>query len=409
MKKTIAIYLLTLSMLTSCAQNNKTISGYYNLSEFEMPASLSLLDNGQFYYSAIFGAVDLEIYGTYTIEDNSIIFHPKDEQMQPFGLYGREDKTLTNEVEFFYYKPNEDYRYNVVFSLDDNWVKNTEEQENKTEVYFKTKHRHLKALKIGYPTLFNKTKNYFKVSQGYKATIPSKNNSFILTFNRYYFMRKQFASAPTPLDGENILQGEKVIKKQEIPKGEAKKIAKFIDEHQIFKNSIVVKEKTYKKITQIVDNANPKLKLTTNGELEEISQSAKNWKQTNSKYYTISYPENWTNDIYNQKSIEYNMIASPENISGVEINISNGNLNDLEDMVEEIRNKTKEMPNIVLKIKKKSSDNLKYELKLKDKTKEGEVLARYYFKNNKIIKVIAHNIPKYQSIISKMLKSFKLK
>lgn len=403
----ITIYTILLSIIAN-AQNKKNIKGYYKLSEFEMSAQLVLLENGQFYYSAIFGSVDLYIFGTYTIENKNIIFQSTEEETQPFGLYGRENKTLTNEIEFFYYKPDEDHRFNVLFSLDDDWIKNTKEQEPQNEVYFKIKHKRLKTLKIAYPALFNKNENYFKIVQTNKASVPSKNNSFILTFNRYYAMRKQFINNPMVLDGENIVKGEKIIKRQEIPKGEEKKISSFINNHKLFKDTIEVKGKIYKKITQTVESSSPILKLTANGLLKKIkpNNKIKDWKNINNKFYTIDYPSNWINDFFKEKNLKFNMISSPEKISGVEIIITEGNLTDLENIIKEVRDKNKEnMPNIILK--KKSIHNLKYELKLKDKTKEGKLLARYYLKNNNIIKIIAHNTPKHKSIIAKILKSFK--
>jgi len=417
MKKITTICLILLSM-TAIAQDSKSLEGFYDLSEHEMPARLFLLDDNTFYYSAIFGSVDLEIFGKYTIENNQINFQPKEEQMQPFVLYGRENKTITNEVEFYYYKPEEDDRYKVVFSLDDNWVKNTAKQENENNVYFKVKQKELKLLKIGYPAQFNETDNFFRVGQVSKATILNKNNAFVLTYNRYYSMRRQFASSAIPLDGENILSGEKIKKRENLQDGEREKIVKFLKEYKMFETSIVVKEKIYKKIELTIDSIKPKLERKANGVLKEIviepisnqkPINIKNWKTINEAKYSISYPKTWTDKT--NEEWKTRVILSPEEISGVEIIISDGNLKDVEVYVKKWKTKiNNRIPNNSLTIvKNKPPNDFVYQMKFVDPLKGLEAIKYFYYKDNTILNITTFNDDKNKAVIAEILKTFKLK
>ena len=404
--------------MSTCSQKSKSLEGYYNLSEFEMAARLYLLDDGQFYYSASFGSVDLEIYGNYTIENNSIKLHPREEQMQPFALYGRDNKTITNEVEFYYYKPDEDNRYDVVFSLDDNWVKNTAKQENENEVYFKVKQKQPKVLKIGYPALFSEKDNFFRVGQVSKATITNKDNAFVLNYNRYYSMRRQFTSAAMPLEDGNILSGEKVKKRQDLQEGEREKIVAFLKVHEMFESSITVKEKLYKKIALTTDSSKPLLKPEANGSLKEITIkpisnqepiNIKNWKTVNETKYTISYPKNWENKAYEERKTR--TIISPEKISGIEINISEGNLKDIEAYVKKWKKKinNRVLNNGLTVVKNKSPNNLIYEMKFADPLKGIEVIKHFYHKNNTILNINTLSDDKNKAVVAKILATFKIK
>ena len=417
MKKITTICFLVFSII-GFTQNSKTLEGYYNLSEFEMAARLFLLDNNTFYYSAIFGSVDLEIYGNYTIENNKLHLSPREEQMQPFALYGRENKTITNEVELYYYKPDEDDRYDLVFSLDDNWVKNTAKQENENEVYFKVKQKQPKVLKIGYPALFSEKDKFFRVGQVSKATIPSTNNAFVLTYNRYYNMRRQFASGAIPLEGENILSGEKVKKRQDLQEGEREKIVKFLKEYKMFEPNIVIKEKFYKKIVLTADSSKPLLEPKANGILKEIviepisNQEPihiNNWKTINEEAYTISYPKNWTDKNYGESEIKY--ITSPEENYGLEIIISKGTLEDIEAYVKRWEKKinNRVLNNGLTIVKNKLPNTLVYEMKFVDQLKGIEVIKHFYHKNNTILNINTFSDDKNKFVVAKILDTFKLK
>jgi len=91
----------------------------------EMVAGLCLLDNNQFYYSAIFGSEDVTICGDYAIKENKIIFSPKEDQIQPYILYARKNDTLSSTIRIKYFTPSNHYGQKLMFFATDNqWVKN---------------------------------------------------------------------------------------------------------------------------------------------------------------------------------------------------------------------------------------------------------------------------------------------
>ncbi len=271
------VILLILSVTVSFAQqeqkeheNSKTLEGYYDLSEFEMPARLFLLDNRSFHYSAIFGSVDLEIYGKYIIKENELRFHPDEDQMQPFILYGRKNKALKDSIAFNYYKPDEDYRYQVVFAADKQWIKSPLEEKKRHEVYFKVKQKRPKLLKIGYPALHIEVGNFLQVKETYAAEIPKGNNDFLLSYNRYYNMRKQFFKNPIQLKGDSMISGGKAKQKRLLAEGEREKMIAFLEKNEMFESIIESRGNIFKRIPLSSSTEKLKLQIKENGQLEEI-------------------------------------------------------------------------------------------------------------------------------------------
>ena len=284
MKNSITIY-LTLISLAVFSQNPKSIEGYYNLSEHEMAARLFLLDDNTFYYSAIFGSVDLEIYGDYTIKDNTLQFHPQDDQMQPFILYARANKSLKNFISFNYYKERS-YQKQIVFGVDKQWVKRPLEQENNDEVNFSIKKQQVSSLKIGYPAYHDKAGNFIQVTELYTAEIPSGKNDFLLSYNHYGDMRKQFSKNAMPLKGDAIVNKDRTINRQDLQEGEKEKIMTFFKEYKMFPDTIKRKGSVFNKIVLSKDDRKYKLKKNAKGQLEEMLTYTKSGdKDPNGNYY----------------------------------------------------------------------------------------------------------------------------
>ena len=269
MKKSTTISFLILSMVVF-SQNSKSLEGYYNLSEFEMAARLYLLDNNTFYYSAIFGSVDLEIYGTYAIEENALYFHPQEDQMQTFILYGRENKNLKGEIAFNYYKPEDSYQNQVVFGLDQQWVKRPLEQADNKGIEFTIKKQEVAAIKIGYPTYFDKVGRFFQVSNVVQAEVPTADNDFLLSYNRYASMRKQFSENPIQLKGDALINGKKTRQRKPLKERDKEKMKTFFKENKMFASTTESRGKVFQQIPLTIENSKPKLKVNKSGQLEEM-------------------------------------------------------------------------------------------------------------------------------------------
>jgi len=269
MKKITIICFLAFSII-GFTQESKSLEGYYNLSEFEMAARLFLLDNNTFYYSAIFGSVDLEIYGEYTIKDNQLHFYPQKEQMQTFILYGRENKSSKGTIELNYYKPEGSYRSLVVIGTDKQWVKRPIEQANNDEIKIVIKQQHITTLKIGYPTYFDRVGRFFQVTKVISAKIPKGNNDFVLSYNRYADMRQQFSKKPIQLKEDALVNGDKIRQMRPLQEGEREKIMTFFKENKMFEPIIESRGNVFQQILLATENSKPKLQKNKKGQLEEI-------------------------------------------------------------------------------------------------------------------------------------------
>ena len=231
--KITAIFLLIFNVFTF-AQDSKSLEGYYDLSVHEAPSHLYLLHDNTFYYYSIFGSVDLEIYGTYSIDKNELKFYPQEDLLQSYVLYGRVNETYKDSIAFNYMQSDQNHRTQLVLGIENKWHKRSMLKMNDDEIYYKVNKKQLDSLEIGYPAHFDGAGNFIQVSEVMVAQIPKGFNDFLLPLNRFATMRKQFSKIPMQIDGEAIVNGEKTIQKEELKEGENKKIATFLKEREMF-------------------------------------------------------------------------------------------------------------------------------------------------------------------------------
>lgn len=278
MKKITTICLGLLGMV-AFSQSSKTIEGYYDLSEFEMPASLFLLDNLTFYYSAIFGAVDLEVYGDYTIESDQLYFHPYEKQMQPYVLYARKNSALKDSISFNYFEPEDDYRSLLVFFVNNQWVMRPDGHSDRNEVEFKVKTTVMDSLKIGFPA-YIKLDSTIQVLETYTADIKNGNNDFLLSYNRFYDMRRGFSKEPIQLEGDTIITGDKKRIKEPLRIEVKEKMIAFLNEYEMFPDEIVSRENSFQKIILKKEIKKRTLAVSADLKLTEIANDSNNNEMT---------------------------------------------------------------------------------------------------------------------------------
>jgi len=274
MKKITTICLGLLGMV-AFSQSSKTIEGYYDLSEFEMPANLFLLNNKTFYYSAIFGAVDLEVYGDYTIVDDLLYFHPYEKQMQPYVLYARKNSALKDSISFNYIAPEDDYRSLLVFFVNGQWVMRPDGHSNRNEVEFKVKTTVLDSLKIGFPA-YIKPDSTIQVLETYTPNIKKGNNDFLLSYNRFFAMRRGFSKEPLQLEGDTIINGDKKRVKEALHKEDKEKMIAFFNEYEMFPDEIVSRENSFQKIALKKEIKKRTLAVSADLKLAEIANDNNN-------------------------------------------------------------------------------------------------------------------------------------
>lgn len=278
MKKITTIFLSLLGM-AAFSQNTKTLEGYYDLSEFEMPASLFLLNNETFYFSAIFGAVDLEVYGTYTIKGDQLYFEPYEKLMQPYVLYARKNSVLKDAISFNYNEPEDDYNSLLVFAVNDQWVMQPDGHSDRGEVEFKVKTTALDSLKIGFPAHI-KIDSTIQVLETYTAEIKEGDNDFLLSYNRFYEMRRRFSKKPLQLKGDTIITGDKKRTKEPLRKEDKEKMIAFLNEYEMFPAEILSRENRFQKLALKKEIKKRTLAVSTDMKLTEIENTSNNTEMT---------------------------------------------------------------------------------------------------------------------------------
>lgn len=89
------------------AQNlYSSAQGRYDLSQFEVAASIYLLENKTFFYLASFGAVNLKVYGEYEIDKKGqVTLYPDKELLREFHVYALNSEVESGEILVSFRRP----------------------------------------------------------------------------------------------------------------------------------------------------------------------------------------------------------------------------------------------------------------------------------------------------------------
>ncbi|WP_139251923.1 hypothetical protein [Maribacter aquivivus] len=274
MKYVLVIYFLCLQIMVgqqsqeNSINNSKTLEGFYDLSQMEMPTKLYLLDNNLFHYYAIFGSVDLEVYGTYSIEGNEIKLQPNKELVQPYILYARHNNQLKDSISINYISP-EHHREKVFFKVDQEWVTNPEVTGSFEEVSIKFKSKTIKDIKVNLTASQLRETPAFNTVELYSGEVSEGYNEFIMDNNRFYYMRKRLAKTPLVLEGDIIISDGKKRLQEPLHESDKEAITKYITKGGIFPDTTINRGNEFYKIDLKKEDSKPLLHLLKNGEIKE--------------------------------------------------------------------------------------------------------------------------------------------
>ena len=274
MKYIIAIYFLRLSVMvaqqpqTNSENNNKTLEGFYDLSEMEMPTKLYLLDNNLFHYYAIFGSVDLEVYGTYSINGKELKLQPNKELVQPYVLYARRNDQLKDTISFNYISP-EHHREKVFFKVDEEWVTNPQSTGSFDEVSLKYNIATVKNIKVNLTASQIRETPTYNTVELYSGPVTKEYNEFLMDNNRFYYMRQRLAKEPFVVEGDKIISRGKDRIREPLHESDKKAITKYIATGGFFRDTTINRDKEFYKIDLIKEDAKPLLHILKNGKIKE--------------------------------------------------------------------------------------------------------------------------------------------
>ncbi|WP_324028188.1 hypothetical protein QSV08_09735 [Maribacter sp. BPC-D8] len=274
MKYILAIYFLSLSIMvaqqpqTNSENNSKTLEGFYDLSEMEMPTKLYLLDNNLFHYYAIFGSVDLEIYGSYAIENNELHLQPTKELLQPYILFARHNNQLKDSISINYFSP-EHYREKIFFKLDEKWVTNPENKGSLEEVLLKYNIGTVQNITVNLTASQIRETPVFNTVEMYSGEVSEGYNDFIMHYNRYYNMRKRMAKTPLLIDGNSIISGGEKRIQEPLHESDKEAIINYISKGGMFSDTTISRDNEFYKIVLKKEDAKPLLHLLKNGKITE--------------------------------------------------------------------------------------------------------------------------------------------
>ena len=274
MKYILAIYFLSLSVMVAqqpqinSVKNSKTLEGFYDLSEMEMPTKLYLLDNNLFHYYAIFGSVDLEVYGTYSISGKELKLEPSKELVQPYVLYARHNDQLKDTISFNYISP-EHHREKVFFKVDEEWVTNPESTGSFDEVSLKYNIATVKNIKVNLTASQIRETPTYNTVELYSGAVAKGYNEFLMDNNRFYYMRQRLAKEPLVVEGDKIISGGKERIREPLHESDKKAITRYIATGGFFRDTTINRDKEFHKIDLIKEDAKPLLHILKNGKIKE--------------------------------------------------------------------------------------------------------------------------------------------
>lgn len=274
MKYVLVIYFLCLQIMVgqqsqeNSTNNSKTLEGFYDLSEMEMPTKLYLLDNNLFHYYSIFGSVDLEVYGTYRIEGNELKLQPNKELVQPYILYARHNDQLKDSISINYISP-EHHREKMFFKVDQEWVTNPEVTGSFEEVLIKFKSKTLKNIKVNLTASQLRETPVFNTVELYFGEVSEGDNEFIMDNNRFYYMRKRLAKTPLLLEGDTIISGGEKRIREPLHESDKEAITKYITKGGIFSDTTINRGNEFYKIHLKKEDSKPLLHVLKNEKIKE--------------------------------------------------------------------------------------------------------------------------------------------
>ncbi|MEP2240318.1 MAG: hypothetical protein ABJI22_18265 [Maribacter sp.] len=248
--------------------NNVSLEGFYDLSEMEMPTKLYLLDNNLFHYYSIYGSVDLELYGTYSINNNELQLHPSKELVQPYILYARHNEQLKDTISINYISP-EHHREKMFFKIDEKWITSLKSAGSFKEVSIKFKSKTIKDIKVNLTASQLREKPVFNTVELYIGEVTESDNEFIMDNNRFYYMRKRLAKTPLLLEGNTIISGGEKRTQEPLHKSDKEAITKYITKGGIFPDTTINRGNEFYKIDLKKEDSKPLLHLLENGEVKE--------------------------------------------------------------------------------------------------------------------------------------------
>ncbi|MDO6470676.1 hypothetical protein [Maribacter sp. 1_MG-2023] len=274
MNYVLVIYFLSLQIMAGqqlqekATNNNKTLEGFYDLSEMEMPTKLYLLDNNLFHYYAIFGSVDLEVYGTYSINGNELKLMPSKELVQPYVIYARHNDQLKDTISFNYISP-EHHREKVFFKVDEEWVTNPQSTGSFDEILLKYNIATVKNIKVNLTASQIRETPTYNTVELYSGPVTKGYNEFLMDNNRFYYMRQRLAKEPLVVEGDKIISEGKERIREPLHESDKKAITRYISTGGFFRDTTINRDKEFYKIDLIKENAKPLLHILKNGKIKE--------------------------------------------------------------------------------------------------------------------------------------------
>ena len=218
-----------------------------------------------FRYSSVFfslsvGSLDLITYGAYHLKNGKLKLQVPNEQKQEFVVYGRNDPALKDSIQINYYHYNANSK--PVLQLNKKWyaLENIKDKKNRQTSgrnveTFKTKLKNVSVLKIGITTMSEKD---VTLKSSLEAENTSNFNDFIIAYNVSHKEITQFENSTFTLRGENILHGDKEIKKRTITEDDKESVLDYIIENRAF--PFTIKSNSFQKIKMNSTQKNQKIK-----------------------------------------------------------------------------------------------------------------------------------------------------
>ena len=243
------IIFAVLIMNKGYAQNEyKLAQGFYDLSRTEVASGIYLLENETFFYYATFGSVDLRVFGSYKIRNDSLLtFQPHNELIQEFYIYGTTTKARSDTITIHYQRPYEEKFENLTVNTRSFPQFNS---DNNT-VSISIKKPDSMLLKFEYPGSFNR-KEYVSLQ------LTNNINELLIFHNYYAHMVRNFASNSFRIGNGIVVVDSQKANKKEINQKVVGEIIAFIEKLRN-DNTLNREEKTYQKLIIAPNSVNKKI------------------------------------------------------------------------------------------------------------------------------------------------------
>ncbi|WP_459210642.1 hypothetical protein [Aquimarina rhabdastrellae] len=153
MKRHFIFFFMSCYMQLLFAQQEKTttVTGFYNMTQMEMASGLYLLEDASFYYYAIFGNVNLDLYGDYQIKEKEIKLEPEARFVNEFRVYGSQEQQLKNEIQIDYEASRGKRDKMLYINVGNKWIPYITIENSRQEVISRTfKQQTTAAIQLAY-------------------------------------------------------------------------------------------------------------------------------------------------------------------------------------------------------------------------------------------------------------------